>query len=155
MSPKAESAAHGRDSDQLVQYLTKEIELATEILIQQRTRNNLTTAFGPFILLGGYLVAGKPLPDFSALPKGLLALSAVGFVSAYGFLGWIAGIIERRLWNQCNVWRSLIAERLRVPAEKILFDPRGLVGSYLGIYISIGLGFFIALYVLSLFSRAT
>jgi hypothetical protein len=136
-------------SRDLIQHLTKEIELATELQIQQRTKNNLSVAFGPYIVLGGYLFATKTPPDFAHAPRWALGLAFIVFLVLYAFLGYMAATVEGRLWDQCNQWRKIIAQITGSPPAGILFEKRGLLASYISVYLTLAILFVVVVFLLA------
>jgi hypothetical protein len=118
----------------LVSHLSKEIEVATQVQIAQRTKNNLAVAFGPYVLLGAYLLAMEKVPVVSRVP----VLGIVAFILIYGSLGWLAGRIEARIWEQCNHWRTQIAQLTGMKPDQLVFDSRGILWSYILVYAALG-----------------
>jgi hypothetical protein len=105
-------------SKEVVQYLSKEIETTSNNAMVFRSRIAFAVFFGPFLILGSFVVAAKGLPiSFNLdLWAGLvLVIDCVCFVT----LAFICARIEQEAWNQCNNWRKLIAGLHDNPSLKI------------------------------------
>ncbi len=135
-----------RESD-----LSKEIESATQLQIAQRTKNNLAVAFGPYVLLGAYLVALEKAPAVSQIPW----WSIVVFVGVYGLLGFLAGRIEARIWGKCSEWREQLAEVTGLAVDKLRWSEAGVATSYLVVCAALGVVFCGLLMLIERLSVAT
>lgn len=140
-------------SEKLIEHLSSEVTTAMNLLTAQRTRNNLTVAFGPYLLLGGYLIAAQQPPNLAVVPRPLLIGGAVLFVAAYAVAGWISATIEGRIWDQCNQWRREIAKLASFRNPSLIeFDRRGLYAIYSGIYAVLGSIFCLVVFILDAFT---
>jgi hypothetical protein len=107
--------------EKLIEYLSKEIETHTNSMVAFRARGHFSLFVGPFAILGALLVTDRAfvLPataDLSAI------WPLIGLVAGYMGLGWMSFAIEEHVWNQCNRWRSLIADVRAGGAEAVTFD---------------------------------
>jgi len=132
----------------LATHFSKEIELATQMIIEQRTKNNLVVALGPFIILGAIAANGHAISLVASFPRrALLALSSL-FLVSYGALGYLSAQIELDLWMQANRWRRELASLYGMNEDVFIFSPNGLVATYVSIYLAIGLAFISMLFLI-------
>ncbi len=102
----------------VVQHLSKEIEITTNNIMVFRTRIGFGLLVGPFLLLGSLIVGAKGQPVATHLRwYGWLALPIVIF--CYLVIAYIASEIEVQAWEQCDRWRRLIGELSRTPSMKL------------------------------------
>lgn len=150
--PHEDLLAKADQKDCLIEYLSAEIESAIDLQREQRTRNNFTVAVGPYILLGGYILAAGGPPDFGRMPTYALIVGGAVFLAAYTAAGWLSAVVEGRLWDQSNRWRRQIAAIAGVEPDAFVFEKRGLQAIYMGIYGVLGLVFLLVLYLLTTIS---
>ena len=93
---------------EIINHLTKEIEILSTNIMNFRTRISFSLWIGPFLILGSVIVsAPKNGLGLSISDRGAwiaVVLAAIAFVG----LGGIAGGIEHQAWNKCNEWRRCI-----------------------------------------------
>lgn len=130
-----------RESELLVEHLSKEIELANAQLVEQRTKNNLWVAFGPFLILGGLAARPETLLVFRGSSSCRLVCVAVIAVFAYAGLGLIAAMIERQIWERANKCRRLLAVHTGIDHDELTFSTKGLFGLYGLIFAALGIVF--------------
>jgi hypothetical protein len=131
----------------LATHLSKEIELATQMIIEQRTKNNLLVALGPFIILGAISASSHAMELVSALSRRALATLCILLVISYAALGYLSAQIELNLWNQANRWREELALLYGLQQDFFVFPSSHLIATYVGIYAAIGLAF-VAIFLL-------
>ncbi len=133
----------------LIQHISKEIEKATDLLSAQRTRNNLFTAVGPFLILAVLATNAILFERLKNVPSGILFAIFFVVVTLYLFLGWLSAKIEETIWDQCNAWRTRIAQLTGEAPGDLEFPRRYLTVVYLLIYACFSLLFgFLALLIL-------
>lgn len=125
----------------LVTHLSKEIEIANTQLVEQRTKNNLFVAFGPFLLLGGLASNAAALETLRHANPCHLTLVAILSVAAYSCLGMIAARVEQQIWNRANHCRQLLAEQTGLSRNDLVFSTDGLFALYALIFGALGVVF--------------
>lgn len=93
---------------ELLVYLSKEIETHTNNMMVNRSRASLAVFIGPFAVLGSFLFGTKG----ASVPLRIDTVAVVvGLVACLSFLGlgYMSARIEEHVWNQCNRWRAIIA----------------------------------------------
>ena len=95
---------------QLIEYLSKEIETQSNHLMTFRTRISFVVVAGPFIVTSSVLFATRgdftiTTDPFSKL--GILVASVLVVISYMG-MGYLCHQIDHGFQEQCNKWRSLI-----------------------------------------------
>jgi hypothetical protein len=139
--------------EQVIQYLSKEIDTHTSTLIDFRARAHFSLFIAPFVLLGVVVISQRGLPGLSWH----LAAGVIGLILSYAALGMVACSIEGRVWRQCNAWRSVIAElasretsdqALVITARSLHFEPRSLKLVYACAWISMFVAFISTLAIL-------
>ena len=112
---------------------------------------------GPFLVLSSILFGNKDIPgSFQLAPiHWLLIITAF---CCWIMLGVIAGIIEHRIWNKCNEWRSLILHILSGDIRLNDINKNSFLHvhnrppvyvSYLVVYILLGTVFLCILYLIT------
>lgn len=100
--------------DEMIEYLSKEIETHTNSLMAFRERINFAVFIGPFALLGAMLyLKGFPHVNWGGITLKAwlgIALSLVAVILSYLTMGIACYRIEAHIWDQCNEWRERIAE---------------------------------------------
>ena len=106
---KAKGKLNTISAGQVIQHLTKEIEVLSETVMTFRLRAAFTVWIGPYILLGSVIIATKG--SFEINMDSPVLLLGVSFIAMglYLGLGWAAGRIEQQAWKQCNQWRDTIS----------------------------------------------
>lgn len=137
-----------RRATDLTQYLAQEIKSHSDLMLAQRTRNNLIFSVGPFVILGVVAANDAALNGLRELSAGSFGLVCAGIFLSFLGLGWIGASIEQRIWGQCNAWRTQIAELNDIAADRIVFEDRGLMPVYLAIFGIVGAVTIILLVVL-------
>lgn len=135
----------------LTEYFTKEVELHTNLLVSQRTKNNLVFCIGPFIVLGGLAASESAVLGLQNMPNTLFLFSCILALAAFLGLGYIGAEIEEKLWGQCNAWRRNIAKIHELEGNDEVafeFSSRGLKVVYFSIFGIIGILFIFLLYLL-------
>jgi hypothetical protein len=136
--------------EQLIEYLSKEIETHTNSLTTFRSQVNLTVFVGPFVLLGSVVVASKGLPTGLTFDVWTgLALGGLGL--SYLVMGFICARIEKHVWIQCNHWRRLIARTVQsapvdLPEEQLVFRET-LLSAYFTVYAAMLVAFVSAVFL--------
>lgn len=123
----------------LTQHLTEEISGHTNLLLAQRTRNNLIYSVGPFVILGGVATNSAALEGVKSLSNMEFSLGIAVIMLSFLILGYVGARIEERLWSQCNVWRSEIARLNGLEAGHLTFKTDGIILTYMAIFGIVGL----------------
>ncbi len=126
---------------ELINHLSREIQVQSEKMTALRNRANLAVFLGPYFVLGSFVVfvgelAGSPL----AFSVNWIALVVLG--GSFLGLGYMSGRIERHSLKQCNRWRLAISKihaRAEDPSTKIdesdfLMPIQWLVPTYVLVY---------------------
>lgn len=119
---------------ELMKHLSMEVQLASQQLVAQRSKNNLLVAFGPYLVLGLLATNSSFLIALGRLPERWFLLGVGGYFCLYVGLGWLAAQIEAKFWNQANYWRRQIALLSGTSPSSVLFDSRALHFVYVVIY---------------------
>jgi hypothetical protein len=104
-----EEELRGDSSKEIIAYLSKEIETTTNTMMVFRSKIAFAVFFGPFLILGSFVVAAKSLPlsiELDLYGKIAIAVGCTCFLA----LAVISARIEKDAANQCNLWRKLIAD---------------------------------------------
>ena len=125
----------------LIAHLSKEIEFAVQMILEQRTKNNLVVALGPFIILGAIAASSHALELLGSLSRKTLLIASIFLLASYGALGYLSAQIELTLWVQANVYREKLGSLCELGPAFLTFPPTGLVATYIAIYMAIGLAF--------------
>lgn len=133
-----------KESELLVTHLSKEIEMANAQLIEQRTKNNLWVAFGPFLILGGIAANQGALEALRQASGTCLLIVGGASLFSYVGLGWIAAEVEKQIWGRANKCRELLAEHTQIQPASIVFPIKGLRLLYMIIFGALG-GVFVGL----------
>jgi len=114
-------------SKEMIEYLSKEIETKSNALVKFRHRINLPVFFGPFIVLGAYLITIKG--DLKVLGKSLFSFPTILYLAiiagCFLFLGYQSMRVENIGWKHCNDWRRAIYKIQKsphAPLEESDFD---------------------------------
>lgn len=104
MSSDADDAAAVRD--ELVKYLSGEIETHSQYLLTFRSRIAFAVFIGPFVILGSFLIATKPTAiNYWGTPQVTFgALAGLLFL----VLGFYGSRIDQHGNDQCNRWRRAL-----------------------------------------------
>lgn len=127
-----------KESELLVAHLSKEIEMANTQLVEQRTKNNLWVAFGPFLILGGVATNDAALSSLRNADSHWLAGVGLGCIVAYMGLGWVAANVERQIWDRANKCRALLAKHTGIKPADLVFSSARLRRLYLLIFGALG-----------------
>ena len=119
-----------KESELLVAHLSKEIELANAQLVEQRTKNNLWIAFGPFLILAGVAYNKSALDALQSANSTMLIKIATLAIGSYFCLGLIAAKVEQQIWNRANHCRKLLAEHTGIDKSSLTFSTKGLFAMY-------------------------
>lgn len=132
--------------EQVINHLTKEIEIITTNSFAFRTRAAFTVWTGPYLILGSVIIATKG--------KFVLAISDRMYVPlviaciSYLLLGLIAGLIEQGTLRRCNALRESIIEMCDVQQcaliRKNLPDYKAefwILKFYVAVFLVIGVSF--------------
>jgi hypothetical protein len=138
------------NEDKWIEYLSKEIDAQTKNLMSFRERINFAVFIGPFVLLGALLYGRGVIPriDWSGLTTMTWVAATLCFLVAilsYLTMGIACALIERHMWEQCNVWRQRIVEintgrNAPFTFDELKFDQHLLRG-YLWVYLAMVLAF--------------
>jgi hypothetical protein len=105
-SPLASTAPEVRD--ELITYLSTEIQTHSQYLLTFRSRISFTVLVGPFLILGSFLVAAKPT---ARNPWGTTQLVfGIGAAVLYLILGIYGSTIDQHGNDQCNRWRRALVK---------------------------------------------
>jgi hypothetical protein len=136
--------------EKLIEYLTKEIETQTKNLMAFRERINFAVFVGPFVLLGAALYGKSIVPhinwgSWSTAAWIGLGLSFLLAILSYLTMGIACSLIERHMWDQCNIWRRLIADISKGRSDGLTFADlefkEYLLRGYLWVYITMVIAF--------------
>ena len=127
-----------KETELLINHLTKEIELANQQLIEQRTKNNLWIAFGPFLLLGGLAANQGALDAFRKCESWILVNIGVLSILAYAALGVLAAAIEKHIWDRGNQCREQLAKLTDFDPNNLKFSTKWIFWMYSLIFASLG-----------------
>jgi len=125
----------------LASHFTKEIELATQLIIEQRTKNNLIVALGPFLILGAIAASSRAIDIISEFPRKTLVLLSLFLLLSYATLGYLSAQVELNIWIQANRWRTELSTLYGMDKDAFIYSPDGLTATYIGIYLAIGMAF--------------
>ena len=126
--------------EQLIEYLSKEIETQSNHLMTFRSRISFVVVAGPFIVTSSVLFATRG--DFTITTDpfskpGILVASVLVVISYMG-MGYLCHQIDYGFQKQCNKWRSLLrclAKGEEVASEKekdFLSEPRSRLAYFVG-----------------------
>lgn len=104
--------------EQVIEYLSKEIEAHTNGIMLLRARIAFAIFAGPFFVLGSIIIATKTLPKISKV-DGWTVLALLVLCACFLTMGLMVGRVEGYMWNQCNKWRELIAKLQRESAPEL------------------------------------
>ena len=128
-------------NEHLINHLSKEIDLANNQLIEQRSKNNLFVAFGPFLILWGVVSNDEALKGFRLIDGKVLTIIASLSVVAYILLGVLAAEIEMGIWRRANSCRETLATHLGLKPDSFVHPTRGLYKMYGLIFGALGIVF--------------
>lgn len=124
-------------SNELIAYLSKEIETTTNTMMVFRSKIAFAVFFGPFLILGSFVVAAKSLPlsiELDSYGKIAIGVGCTCFLA----LAVISARIEKDAAEQCNLWRKLIADLHENPKTTIqgraIWKQDKLTWTYFGAY---------------------
>ena len=136
-------------SEALTIYLTKEVELHMNLMLAQRTINNLLFSVAPFLALGVIASNSTLVSSLRAISNQKFFLFIIFIICIYLFLGLIGAKIEEELWHQCNEWRRQIAKIHHLHGESAFeFSSKRLIIAYVSIFGSIGMLFSALLFLI-------
>ena len=153
METAAEEAAGKEDlSREVVLYLSKEIETTSNNAMVFRSRIAFAVFFGPFLILGSFVVATKGLPLSLNLDRWAWLFLVIG-CGCFVTLAYICSRVEKEAWRQCNKWRELIARLHDKPSPQIneenQWEERGLKLIYIAAYCLLLVTFICAIIIIS------
>lgn len=119
---------------ELIKHLSKEVEMAQNQLIAQRSKNNLLVAFGPYLALGLLWANVSLVAAFQKVTSTGLIFFSCSYIVSYIFLGVLAARIEAKFWDQANQWRAEIAQLSNHDSQKLVFSANHLTTVYVAIY---------------------
>lgn len=128
--------------NEIIKYLSGEIESHSEYLMTFRSRIAFTVLIGPFVILGYVLVVSKPTATNYVGQEVALAFGAVAV--SYLILGFCTSRLDQHCTDQCNKLRRAI---IKVSAGKnldetdlLIRDP--VVWPYMAAFSSVIVAFF-------------
>lgn len=105
-------------TDDLIQYLSKEIETTSHNIMEFRTKIGFALLVGPFLLLGSLVVSAKGQPIvFNLKGWGWLAVAVIAV--CYFGIAFVGSEIEAGAANYCNRYRKMIAALRSNPTLEI------------------------------------
>ena len=118
-----------------------------------RSRIAFAVFFGPFVILGSFVVATKGLPTSLNLDLWFWLVLVIG-CGCFVTLAYICSRIEKEAWRQCNQWRKLIARLHDNPSSKITeeeneWEERNLKVIYIVAYCLLLTTFICAIFIIS------
>jgi hypothetical protein len=138
--------------DKMIDYLSKEIETQTNVLMKFREKVSFAVFVNPLVVV--VPLWGKGLPqirwdDLSRYAWIGIALSLVLVMLSYLVLGVAYSLIEIQIWRQCNKWRERVSEISMGHDKGFKYDdlsyPARIKRAYLWVYGALLLGFIAAL----------